>query len=44
MKTWTTPEVEELEIMETAQGKKITFSIDEIRVDSNNNIWASFQS
>ncbi|WP_278244470.1 hypothetical protein [Lachnospira multipara] len=44
MKTWITPAVEELEIVETAQGKNIKPSFDELRVDANGNLWASFQS
>lgn len=44
MKTWVNPEVVELEISATAQGKKVQPSFDEIRVDQNGNYWASFQS
>ncbi len=44
MKTWTTPEVSELNISATAQGKQISASFDEIRVDQNGNYWASFTS
>ncbi len=44
MKKWTTPEVTELEISETAQGKKIKASFDAIRVDENGNLWVSFPS
>jgi len=44
MRTWTTPEVEELAISATAQGKEIKASFDAIRVDENGNIWASFPS
>ncbi|MCR4832107.1 MAG: hypothetical protein K5900_00885 [Butyrivibrio sp.] len=44
MKKWTTPEVTELEISETAQGKKIKPTFDAIRVDEKNNLWVSFPS
>ena len=44
MKTWTTPEVSELNISATAQGKHISTSFDEIRVDQNGNYWVSFTS
>lgn len=44
MKKWTTPEVSELNISATAQGKQIQPSFDEIRVDQNGNYWASFAS
>lgn len=44
MKNWNNPELEELAISATAQGRKIQFSFDEIRVDQNDNWWASFQS
>lgn len=44
MKKWTTPEVSELNISATAQGKAITTSFDEIRVDQDGNYWASFSS
>lgn len=44
MKTWTTPEVSELNISATAQGKHISTEFDEIRVDQNGNYWVSFAS
>ena len=44
MKTWTTPEVSELNISATAQGKNISDDFDEIRVDQNGNYWVSFAS
>ena len=44
MKTWITPRVEELEIVETAQGKGIKPSFDAFRIDENGNLWASFES
>ncbi len=44
MKTWITPNVEELNINETAQGQNISTSFDEIRVDQNGNYWVSFSS
>ena len=44
MRTWTRPELEELEIAETAQGKQIKPSFDAIRVDDKGNLWASFPS
>ncbi len=44
MKTWTNPEVVELEISATATGKKIQPSWDEIRVDQDGEYWAGMAS
>ncbi|WP_155885960.1 paeninodin family lasso peptide [Lachnospira multipara] len=44
MRTWTTPELEVLEITETAQGKVIKATFDAIRTDENGNLWVSFPS
>jgi hypothetical protein len=45
MKTWERPELQELTISATAQGKHVTNAIDEVRVDpSTGNYWASFTS
>lgn len=44
MKTWLTPDVEELNICATAQGQNISTYYDEIRVDQNGNYWVSFSS
>lgn len=44
MKTWLAPDISELRIGATAQGKSLTSSYDEIRVDQNGNYWVSFQS
>lgn len=44
MKTWITPEVNELTIGATEQGQNISEKFDEIRVDQNGNYWASFTS
>ena len=44
MKKWIVPEVEELKISETAQGKVIKASFDAIRTDDNGNLWVSFPS
>lgn len=45
MKKWEKPELEELSISATAQGKNIQFSFDEIRVDPDTgNYWVSFES
>ena len=39
MKKWKTPEVEELSISCTEQGKNLSSQYDEIRVDQNGNYW-----
>lgn len=44
MRTWTRPELEELEIAETAQGKVIKATFDAIRTDEKGNLWVSFPS
>ncbi len=44
MKKWITPEVTELNISETAQGKKVKTNFDAFRTDENDNLWASFAS
>lgn len=44
MKKWKTPEVEELSISCTEQGKNLSSQYDEIRVDQNGNYWVSFSS
>lgn len=44
MSKWQRPELEELHIRETAQGKNLSSSFDEIRVDQNGKYWASFAS
>jgi len=44
MKTWMNPEVVELDIACTEQGKHISTEFDEIRVDQNGNYWVSFAS
>ncbi|MBO5229129.1 MAG: hypothetical protein J6B39_09065 [Lachnospiraceae bacterium] len=44
MKKWNTPVIDELNIACTEQGKQISDSFDEIRVDQNGNYWASFAS
>lgn len=42
MEKWQKPQLEELDIMETKQGKNLAVSFDELRVDQNGNYWASF--
>ncbi len=44
MKTWVTPEISELNLSCTEQGKDMSQSWDEIRVDQNGEFWVSFQS
>lgn len=44
MKKWTTPDVTELEISETAQSTHIKFSFDAIRTDPDGTQWASSPS
>lgn len=44
MKTWLAPDVEELNINKTAQGRNMSNNFDEIRVDQNSNYWVSFSS
>lgn len=44
MTVWTKPEMEELAINMTAQGKDMSTSFDEVRVDQNGNYWVSFSS
>ena len=44
MKNWVKPDVEELNIKCTEQGKNISSNYDEIRVDQNGNYWVSFSS
>ena len=44
MKTWNKPEMKELNINLTAQGKNIESDFDEIRVDQNGKYWVSFMS
>lgn len=44
MTRWQKPELEELNIKETAQGKNLSSHFDEIRVDQNGKYWASFAS
>ena len=44
MEKWQKPQLEELDIMETKQGKNLAVSFDELRVDQNGNYWASFAS
>ena len=44
MKNWATPAMEELNVVFTENGKDMTQSYDEIRVDQDGNYWVSFQS
>jgi len=44
MKKWNAPEVTELSISCTEQGKDMSKKFDEIRVDQNGNYWAGFGS
>ena len=44
MKKWNTPVIDELNIACTEQGKDISTSFDEMRVDQNGNYWVSFSS
>ena len=44
MKKWATPEISELNLSCTEQGKDMSTEWDEIRVDQNNEYWVSFQS
>ena len=44
MEKWQKPQLEELDIMETKQGKNLAVSFDELRVDQNGNYWVSFGS
>lgn len=44
MNKWQKPELEELNIRQTAQGKNLSSHFDEIRVDQNGKYWASFVS
>ena len=44
MEKWQKPQLEELDIMETKQGKNLAVSFDELRVDQNGNYWTSFAS
>lgn len=44
MKTWNKPELKELDINLTAQGKNMNSKYDEIRVDQNGQYWAGFGS
>lgn len=44
MRKWNAPEVTELNISCTEQGKHISEQFDEIRVDQNGNYWAGFSS
>lgn len=44
MKKWNRPELEELSITCTEQGKCFNQQHDEIRVDQNGNYWQSFGS
>lgn len=44
MNKWQRPELEELNINKTAQGRNLSSQFDEIRVDQNGKYWASFVS
>lgn len=44
MKTWIEPEIIELDITCTEQGKDLSVTFDEIRIDQNGNYWAGFGS
>ena len=44
MKTWNTPEIAELDVACTEQGRDMAKDWDEIRVDQNGEFWVSFQS
>lgn len=44
MRKWNAPEVTELNISCTEQGKNISTNYDEVRVDQNGNYWYSFSS
>lgn len=44
MKTWSKPELKELNINLTAQGKNMNREYDEVRVDQNGKYWVSFGS
>lgn len=44
MKTWKNPDMEELSIICTEQGKCLNKQYDEIRVDQNGNYWQGFGS
>lgn len=44
MRKWNAPEVTELNISCTEQGKDMSKDFDEIRVDQNGNYWVSFGS
>lgn len=44
MKKWNAPEIDELNVSCTENGKDISKQFDEIRVDQNGNYWASFAS
>jgi len=44
MKKWNTPVIDELNIACTEQGKNMSTSFDETRVDQNGNYWVSFAS
>lgn len=44
MRIWNVPEITELDISCTEQGKDMNTSWDEIRVDQDGEFWVSFQS